>query len=469
MLKKITIFTAVLFVCLVALPTNAAPDASSQIPELNPFCWRRADCNTVRKQFGTSDDKSGFITGAAVAPCLGGGAPGSADEWGRCLPAGTSKTEISFGGKDQFTNIGDFILVMYKYLLTIASIVAVVVVIIAGIQWVTSGGNSEAIGSAKKRIAGALVGLFIAYMSYFVLNTINPALVNLRLPQTWLIRPQALMTEFCKDLPLKNGQPRKLSYVAAKDQPDIPVPSVAGRVFKIPDNKDLECGNRLLAEDGGEQTCRGNVCSDESAPDCFDLLGNNKTYICGISRVSGRISNSAVVNGCGWVAGSVFLKGVTGEWSCPPISDTQLTAVCNNKMVPEKADFSLSAVTLAVASAFSFDSSEGENFYSYRIKAKKSDVLNLAGRCDLFGGLKGFVVEATMEEEKGANESLPHFIGKNGVDLGDNWFFSIAHRTDRKFLFSLDEVLAGAKLDIDVANISRSHDSEADFSKYWDR
>ena len=148
---------------------------------------------------------------------------------------------------------------MYKYLVTIASIVAVVMIIVAGMQWVTSGGNSEAISSAKKRISGAIIGLFIAYMSYFVLNTINPALVNLRLPQVWLAKPIELMPEFCSDLPGARERKLAFAFVANKGEPKKPVPPVAERQYIKNSSDSFSCGDQWLAQNGGEMTCLGKV------------------------------------------------------------------------------------------------------------------------------------------------------------------------------------------------------------------
>lgn len=76
--------------------------------------------------------------------------------------------------------IGEYIVGVYTYALGIAAIIAAIMIIIAGVRWTTSGGNSEAIGSSKKRIGGALVGLLIAYLSYAVLNIINPGLTTFK-------------------------------------------------------------------------------------------------------------------------------------------------------------------------------------------------------------------------------------------------------------------------------------------------
>ncbi len=76
--------------------------------------------------------------------------------------------------------IGEYLSVVYRYLVVIAGLVAVIVIIIAGIQWTASGGNSSSIESAKNRIVGALTGLGLAVGSYIILYTINPELVNFR-------------------------------------------------------------------------------------------------------------------------------------------------------------------------------------------------------------------------------------------------------------------------------------------------
>ncbi len=53
--------------------------------------------------------------------------------------------------------------------------VALVIIIIAGFKWMTSGGNDEKIGSAKKMMGAGLVGLVIVLFAYvitaFVFNT----------------------------------------------------------------------------------------------------------------------------------------------------------------------------------------------------------------------------------------------------------------------------------------------------------
>jgi hypothetical protein len=458
MLRKVAITKIILFTLFLAMPVMAATDNTSQIPELNPFCWHRKDCQNIRKQFGgTGQGDEGFISDASVAPCVGGTGD---DQWGRCLPAGTSKTEISFGGKSEFSNIGEFIVLMYKYLLTIASIVAVVVIIIAGMQWVTSGGNSEAIGSAKKRIGGAVIGLFIAYMSYFVLNTINPALVNLRLPQVWLIRPKILMTEFCGDLPGATTT-LKFAKVSGVDEPNKPLPPAAERDYIKWET--MACGSRFLVENGGEQVCKGNSCdiAGKGNPEkktCFDIKGDGTGYECGNVRIAGRITynkNIATDFFGTWIAG--FL---TDEWDIPPIvGNPQLFFSCNNDVEEPPSYFLIP-----------YEGKIDADYYTIEAPMK---ALNYAEQfCnERGGGLKGFAVKVFMNQNLTTDDE-DHYLGSDGgstaIDLGQGpewvpslatipkfqgFFFNNVLKIDKKYFISIDQLKKGFRLNIEAGEI----------------
>ena len=121
MIKKTAVILLLLFTIFEARPVFAV-DASSQIPALNPFCWKRKDCWQVRSYYlsgisslssPSEQDKKkldeGFVSNSSAAPCTGGEGE---NQWGRCLPAGVTKTEINFGGKSEFSNVGDFILLI---------------------------------------------------------------------------------------------------------------------------------------------------------------------------------------------------------------------------------------------------------------------------------------------------------------------------------------------------------------------
>ncbi|MFA5076182.1 MAG: M15 family metallopeptidase [Patescibacteria group bacterium] len=76
--------------------------------------------------------------------------------------------------------LAEYIGAVYRFGVSVASVLAIVMIIIGGFIWMTSAGNQARITQAKGYISGALIGLCIALGSYGVLKVVNPALVNLR-------------------------------------------------------------------------------------------------------------------------------------------------------------------------------------------------------------------------------------------------------------------------------------------------
>lgn len=87
-----------------------------------------------------------------------------------------------FGGLSRVSNIGEYIAGLYNYSLGIAGVLAGIMVTIGGVKWLMSAGNAPAIASAKKTIFGAIVGMILLFGSYILLNTVNPRLVKLEVP-----------------------------------------------------------------------------------------------------------------------------------------------------------------------------------------------------------------------------------------------------------------------------------------------
>ncbi|MFZ2125999.1 MAG: hypothetical protein WAV04_00620 [Candidatus Microsaccharimonas sp.] len=73
---------------------------------------------------------------------------------------------------------GGVITILTNTLLFIVGALSVVMIIIGGLRYVVSGGNSTAVTAAKNTILYAVVGLVIAFLAFaainFVMNTIAP-------------------------------------------------------------------------------------------------------------------------------------------------------------------------------------------------------------------------------------------------------------------------------------------------------
>src|SRR3989344_3684807 len=75
-----------------------------------------------------------------------------------------------------FTGYAKF---LYPFALSIGAVLAVIMLIIAGLQMMTASEGQRT--AAKERIQNALLGLLLLVGVYLILHTINPDLLNLKI------------------------------------------------------------------------------------------------------------------------------------------------------------------------------------------------------------------------------------------------------------------------------------------------
>jgi len=475
--KKISLL---IFLSTFLIPSFASADLKSTIPELNPLCWEKEDCLKQREFYGvtgTTEQAKGCIE---ENPC-------KTEGWCKCLPAGRTDTSIAIGGKTSFIHMGDYMMVVFNYALMIAGILAVLVIIVAGLQWLTSGGNSDTIGRAKKRLGGALVGLFLAYGSFFILGQINPALTNLRLPQVWMLKPQELMPTFCSEL---KDDEIKLALVANYDnQLSIISASSSSKEYKytyaeakadttpITESTNkmnwFKCGTRFLAEDGGSIACFGDFCAPivsggTYARMCTPNGTGNQKYICEKGNIAGNIvlSGLAAKEFSGCLAKTFF--GLEG-WEEKPIRSVGGPVfVCNYK-APSKPGTTISVPHEHVSGSGGTAKDNGSK-WSYIISVSNEKLADGYKYCETRGGVYGIVMKAFMNEACTADSnSDSHYIGKNGQDLGNHGFFiekAGAWKINKNHFFTYEEVKQGIRLNIDASKIyDIDDDSETEYKK----
>lgn len=105
------------------------------------------------------------LAGALTAPAMAQGAAGSAktDVCNGITAAGGSCSD-SGGG---LTRV---IKVVINVLSAVAGIAAVIMIIIGGLRYITSGGDSSKVASAKGAIIYAIVGLVIVALAQFIVR-----------------------------------------------------------------------------------------------------------------------------------------------------------------------------------------------------------------------------------------------------------------------------------------------------------
>ena len=81
------------------------------------------------------------------------------------IPAGSAPSLYTYLRAVFLTGIG------------LAGVLAVLMIVIGGIQYIGSGMSPSGKEDAKERITNAIMGLLLALLSWIILNTINPTLV----------------------------------------------------------------------------------------------------------------------------------------------------------------------------------------------------------------------------------------------------------------------------------------------------
>jgi putative exporter of polyketide antibiotics len=110
-----------------------------------------------------------FVTAPVYAACTSTSSPAD------CIQDGVNKS----GGNSKANTItlGDRINTIVNILLYILGAIAVVMIVIGGIRYTTSNGESAQMTSAKNTILYAVVGLVVSIMAYAIVNFVVKAFI----------------------------------------------------------------------------------------------------------------------------------------------------------------------------------------------------------------------------------------------------------------------------------------------------
>lgn len=148
--------------------------------------------------------------------------------------------------------LGQYIRGIYQFSVQVVTILAVIVVMVAGFVWLTAGGNSGQVSTAKGYIMGAIIGLALMLGSYTILTLVNPELVIfkslvLEIPKT------ISLEEYTRIITESGGQ---VQYCAKPD--GSPAPLVD------PNNPYQDVINELAPQIGVSPVFVGSIMKNES-------------------------------------------------------------------------------------------------------------------------------------------------------------------------------------------------------------
>ncbi len=150
------------------------------------YCWPKQDCDKANGIYTETPESKKDCVQSPV-------------KYNFCFPKEAAvKLQVNIGTLTQASSLTQYIPAVYNYLVSIVSIVAIIMIMVGGLRYLTAGGNPSAITSAKETILGAVIGLFLTLGSYVILQTINPALTTLSLPPIKMVAPQSL-AQWCRN------------------------------------------------------------------------------------------------------------------------------------------------------------------------------------------------------------------------------------------------------------------------------
>ncbi len=172
--------------------------------------------------------------------------------------------------------LATYVISFYNYGLAFSGILATLILMGAGIIWLSSGGDSGKITQAKKLITSAIVGLLILVCAWMILNTINPNLTKLSNIETQVVKRKEISVINCCNskigltvvpVDIVNGQ----KVFASGENKGKPIKCAAGNTEC---SKEEAC---VMANTNGAFSCEDTSkfeCCEYSANGIF----NNRTY-----------------------------------------------------------------------------------------------------------------------------------------------------------------------------------------------
>lgn len=149
------------------------------------------------------------------------------------------------GGK--VTDPAQYLVGIYRFGLTIGGLMAMGIIVFAGIKRIVSAGNTAAIGDANDMIKNAVLGLVLLLGAFLILNTISPRLTQIQLPQLPRVEPaqklSALYGEYAAQLDSRFGEivanQNKFDEAKAERNKVIEEIKKSSPAFQATDNPDI--------------------------------------------------------------------------------------------------------------------------------------------------------------------------------------------------------------------------------------
>ncbi len=238
--------------CKKTNATNGAVCAFNidQYPERGLQCFTKAQC--VAPYTGEDANKKGKPIGIFGPQ---GQVPECPSGMHYCYPnpelAGPLILNVAIGPLKQAIDVGEYINAIYYWMIGAGITIAIVMIMIGGLQYVLGAGGGSAAKTAKKRIGDAVIGLVLLLCVNLILSTVNPYLIRLQVPKLPMLKTVALL----------QGNPSCETLLEKYNLTDT-----EGKSLNASGKK---CGDSAVVKDAkdGTTVVAGTTCDFRSCPD----------------------------------------------------------------------------------------------------------------------------------------------------------------------------------------------------------
>lgn len=218
-----------------------------EFPGNNALCFSAADCAKVKGTLATPQP------------------PECPSDMKYCFPSSQKvnvKLNVKIGAMETVGDLGEYVSTAYSWMLGAAAVIAVIFIMIGGLEWVLSAGGASSVTKAKDHIKNGIIGLLLLISVSLILQTVNPELLKMQVPKPSLLRQIVLADGSCEKL-ISEGYTIETEQSAKKE---------CGTTAVI---KKDSTGNAVA--DG--LTCQYTKCADLSKA-CIGVATNSQCVSC---------------------------------------------------------------------------------------------------------------------------------------------------------------------------------------------
>ena len=277
------------FILLPALALTlliSATPVLAQTTESSAQCWSKSDCVSKTENCEACFEPQETFCGTGRGFC-----------YAKPVPA---TLEISLGGLSEVSDPAQYISQLYQWTISVTGILAGIMIMIGGLLYLTAGGSPERVSNAKSYISNALIGLILALTSYFLLQTVNPALLNLRFPKVPLVQAVVPPSDFCEDL-AENSDIQITSSTGGTKCGDLGIPHSISGAASVP----TKCAYGNCSNP--EESCEINPESLGPVAECKKVAGTRLDVFLAERRQKFNYAPTATTNPAAWAADPAIL------------------------------------------------------------------------------------------------------------------------------------------------------------------